>query len=143
METKETGLPTPGQSIKAYLDDFGTIQWGTITSSEKYYQYAYIVSSITAENGNDHYLKVFAPSNRTATSLTSTTAYKVQTFKVSENVKLNGSKVSPDALMTALLSTANIESGATNTDPRNQFIRISTNSSNEIDNVITVTDTGK
>ena len=143
METKENGLPTPGQSIKAYLDDFGTIQWGTITSSEKYYQYAYIVSSITAENGNDHYLKVFAPSNRTATSLTSTTAYKVQTFKVSENVKLNGSKVSPDALMTALLSTANIESGATNTDPRNQFIRISTNSSNEIDNVITVTDTGK
>ena len=143
METKENGLPTPGQSIKAYLDDFGTIQWGTITSSEKYYQYAYIVKSIPDDNGNGHYLKVFAPSSRTATSLTSTTAYKVQTFKVSENVKLNGSKVSPDALMTALLSTANIESGAINTDPRNQFIRISTNSSNEIDNVITVTDTGK
>ena len=146
MTAKENGLPTPGQSIKAYLDDFGTIQWGTITSSEKYYQYAYIVKSIPDENGNGHYLKVFAPSSRTATSLTSTTAYKVQTFKVSENVKLNGSKVSPDALFTDtdyLLSTANIESGATNTDPLNQFIRISTNSSNEIDNVITVTDTGK
>lgn len=146
MEDKENGLPTPGQSIKAYLDDFGTIQWGTVTSSEKYYQYAYIVSSITAENGNDYYLKVFAPSSRTATSLTSSTPYKVQTFKVSENVKLNGSKVSPNALFTDkdyLLSTANIESGATNTDPLNQFIRISTNSSNEIDNVITVTDTGK
>ena len=146
MTAKENGLPTPGQSIKAYTDDFGTIHWGTITSSEKYYQYAYFVESITAENGNDYYLKVFAPSSRTATSLTSSTPYKVQTFKVSENVKLNGSKVSPNALFTDkdyLLSTANIESGATNTDPLNQFIRISTNSSNEIDNVITVTDTGK
>ena len=141
MTTKENGLPTPGQSIKAYLDDFGTIQWGTITSSEKYYQYAYIVSSITAENGNDYYLKVFAPSSRTATSLTSTTAYKVQTFKVAENVKLNGSKVSPDALMTADTGLdATKEAGSTDL---NQFIRISTNSINEIDNVITVTDTGK
>ena len=143
MTAKENGLPTPGQSIKAYLDDFGTIQWGTITSSEKYYQYAYIVSSIIAENGNDYYLKVFAPSSRTATSLTSTTSYKVQTFKVAEGVKLNGSKTSPDALFEALEATANIEAGAINTDPRNQFIRISTNASNEIDNVITVTDTGK
>ena len=139
MTAKENGLPTPGQSIKAYTDDFGTIHWGTITSSEKYYQYAYIVSSITAENGNDYYLKVFAPSSRTATSLTSTTSYKVQTLKVAENVKLNGSKVSPYELMKALDATK--EAGST--DDPNQFIRISTNSSNEIDNVITVTDTGK
>lgn len=138
MTTKENGLPTPGQTIKAYLDDFGTIQWGTITSSEKYYQYAYIVKSIPDDNGNGYYLRVFAPSSRTATSLTSTTSYKVQTLKVAENVKLNGSKVSPDALMTALDATK--EAGSTDL---NQFIRISTNSSNEIDNVITVTDTGK
>ena len=141
MEDKENGLPTPGQSIKAYLDDFGTIQWGTVTSSEKYYQYAYIVEPITADNGNDYYLKLFAPSSRTATSLTSSTPYKVQTFKVAENVKLNGSKVSPDALMTADTGLdATKEAGSTDL---NQFIRISTNSSNEIDNVITVTDTGK
>ena len=139
MTAKENGLPTPGQSIKAYTDDFGTIHWGTITSSEKYYQYAYIVTSITAENGNDYYLKVYAPSNRTATSLTSSTPYKVQSFKLAENVKLNGEKKSPDALITALAATAEAGSG---TD-LNQFIRISTNSSNEIDNVITVTDTGK
>ena len=81
-------------------------------------------------------MKVFAPSSRTATSLTSSTPYKVQTFKVSENVKLNGSKESPDELMKALTK----EDGITDL---NQFIRISTNSSNEIDNVITVTDTGK
>ena len=139
MTAKENGLPTPGQSIKAYTDDFGTIHWGTITSSEKYYQYAYIVTSITAENGNDYYLKVYAPSNRTATSLTSSTPYKVQSFKLAENVKLNGEKKSPDALITALAATAEAGSG---TD-LNQFIRISTNSINEIDNVITVTDTGK
>lgn len=139
MEDKENGLPTPGQSIKAYLDDFGTIQWGTVTSSEKYYQYAYIVEPITADNGNDYYLKLFAPSSRTATSLTSSTSYKVQSFKLAENVKLNGEKKSPDALITALAATAEAGSG---TD-LNQFIRISTNASNEIDNVITVTDTGK
>lgn len=138
MTAKENGLPTPGQSIKAYTDDFGTIQWGTVTSSEKYYQYSYIVKSIPDENGNGYYLKVFAPSSRTATSLTSSTPYKVQTFKVAESVKLNGSKVSDASLITALESTA--EAGSTDL---NQFIRISTNSSNEIDNVITVTDTGK
>lgn len=140
QKTLETGV-----NITAYLDALGTVEWGTITKSTSYYPYAYVVN--VSEENEDVYIKLFAPTSTTTTSLTSSTNYKVKSFKVQHNnPKLNGKKSSPSAIKSALHQNAeglnpdaDIEkiSGVKLTG-YNQLVRVSFNSSGEISDIITV-----
>ena len=138
LTTKENKTLQSGLQIKAYTDAFGTIQWGTITSTENYYPYAYVIDS--QSEAEEYFLKLFAPSSTSVKTLTSSTVYKVKSYKIAENAKLNGSKTSPANIVSALTTTKDIpDANATNDTAYNQFIRVGFNSSGEIDNVITVT----
>ena len=139
LATKESRTLQSGLQIKAYTDAFGTIQWGTITSTESYYPYAYVIDVIP--DAEEYYLRLFAPSSTSVKTLTSSTSYKVKTYKIAENAKLNGSKKSPENIVSALSGTTVPDSSATNTTGYEQFIRVGFNSSGEIDNIITVSDT--
>ena len=144
LATKESRTLQSGLQIKAYTDAFGTIQWGTVTSTESYYPYAYVINALT--EAEEYFLKLFAPSSTSVKTLTSSTSYKVKTYKIAENVKLNGSKKTPSAVVAALASskyvpdipTDNANYAAYTTD-YNQFIRVGFNSSGEVDHVITMT----
>ena len=138
IETKEQRTLAPNIQIRVYTDAFGTIQWGTVTSSESYYPYAYVITAF--DDVDDYYLRLFAPSNNNIKSLTSSTTYTVKRAKIAENAKLNGHKETPAAIVNALKASKYIpDTGATNTTAYNQFIRVGFNSSGEIDNVITMT----
>ncbi len=140
LATKENRTLQSGLQIKAYTDAFGTIQWGTITSTESYYPYAYVIDSVS--EAEEYFLKLFAPSSTSVKTLTSSTTYKVKTYKIAENAKINGLKRSPEAIVGALATSKYVpDTSATNTSDYNQFIRVGFNSSGEIDNVITVSDT--
>ena len=138
LRDKEQRELAPGIQLKAYIDAFGTVQWGSVTSSESYYPYAYVINAYN--DAEDYYLRLFAPSSNSIKSLTSSTSYTVKRVKIAENAKLNGSKKTPVAIVNALESSKYIpDDGATNTSDYNQFIRVGFNSSGEIDNVITMT----
>ena len=140
LATKESRTLQSGLQIKAYTDAFGTIQWGTITSTESYYPYAYVIDVIP--DAEEYYLRLFAPSSTSVKTLTSSTSYKVKSYRIAENAKLNGSKKSPEAIVSALAESDYApDTDATNTTGYEQFIRVGFNSSGEIDNVITVSDT--
>ncbi len=121
MNDVEQRLPMAGETIKAYTDDFGTLQWGTVTSSEEYMPYAFALSAVI--DSRDGYVTMFAPKNK-ITSFTSSTPYEVNEFPVSESVKLNGAKSSDDAIVSALSTP--------------QFVRVGFNASDEITSIITV-----
>lgn len=100
QKTLETGV-----SITAYKDFLGSLEWGTITKSVSYYPYAYVVDA--SEENEEVYLKLYAPTNTNITSLTSSTSYKVKSYKVQDNnPKLNSKKSSPTAILSALKANA-------------------------------------
>lgn len=140
QKTLETGV-----NITAYIDALGTLEWGTITKSTSYYPYAYVVNA--TEENEDVYLKLFAPTNTTTTSLTSSTSYKVKSFKVqANNPKLNGKKSSPSGIMSALHENAkscNPDANIANITGvkltgYNQLVRVGFNSDGEISDIITI-----
>ncbi|MBR0365926.1 MAG: S-layer homology domain-containing protein, partial [Clostridia bacterium] len=140
QKTLETGV-----NITAYLDALGTVEWGTITKSTSYYPYAYVVNVV--EENEDVYIKLFAPTSTTSTSLTSSTSYKVKSFKVQHNnPKLNGKKSTPSAIMNALQQNAegvNPDANIPNVSGvkltgYNQLVRVAYNSSGEISDIITI-----
>lgn len=146
LTTKEQRTLAPDIQVKAYTDSFGTVQWGSVTSSESYYPYAYVINAFS--EAEDYYLQLFAPSSTNVKSLTSSTTYKVKTAKIAENAKLNGSKKTPGGIANALATskyTPDISESDDSYDEYttayNQFIRVGFNSSGEIDNVITVSST--
>lgn len=137
LRDKDQRELAPGIQIKVYTDSFGTVQWGTVTSSESYFPYAYVINAYN--DAEDYYLRLFAPSKNSIKSLTSSTSYTVKRAKIAENAKLNGSKKTPVAIVNALKESKYIpDDSAINTSDCNQFIRVGFNSAGEIDNVITM-----
>lgn len=142
---KENAKLGTGVQLKAYLDDFGTIQYGTVSVSETYYPYAYVIDTVS--EGEDCYLKLFAPSSTSSTSaLTSSTSYKVKSYKLADKVKYNDSKKSGEGVVSALAETGYCPD-TDETGCVHQIIRVGFNTSGQIDTVITAqtsdTDNGK
>ncbi len=137
---------TPGLTVKAYIDDFGTVQYGTVQASDSFMPYAYVIAG-DLSNDEVLQLKLFAPSNTSAQNISSSTTYAVKAYTVADNAKLNGVRTPASAIDTALQNSTYIpdsSDGATNTNAYNQFIRVSFNAAGEIDNIATETaDDGK
>ena len=144
IRTKEQRDIAPGQQITAYKDAFGYLEWGTVNSSTSYYPYAYVIDAFN--EADDYYLRLFAPTNTSITSLTSSTSYKVKTFKIASNSKLNGSKKSGEGIVEALADSQDMTDidadEDTNYTGYNQFIRVGFNSAGEIENVVTCSNPG-
>ncbi|MCH5211940.1 MAG: S-layer homology domain-containing protein [Oscillospiraceae bacterium] len=135
----KTTLET-GASITAHVDAFGTLEWGTITKTTTFYPYAYVVNA--EGEGEDYYLQLYAPTNTSATSFTSSTAYSVKKYKIQDtNPKLNSKKSSPESIIAALeanaeLPDADIANITVKGTGYNQLIKVGFNSSGQIENVI-------
>ena len=147
MAAKEQRTLETGLQITAYTDYLGTLEWGTVTKSTSYYPYAYVVDG--TDDGVNVYLRLFAPTSKTAATFTSSTAYKVQKFKVQEDSpKLNNKKSSPEAILDALKANAkNLNPDAdiakisgVKLTGYNQLIKVGFNSSGQIAEVITLDD---
>lgn len=104
MQSKEGKELTAGLEIKAYQDMFGTLEWGEISESTTFYPYAYVIDAIF--EADDVYLKLFAPSSPSSTSFSSSTSYKVKSYKLANKVKLNGKSSSPTSVASALEENA-------------------------------------
>lgn len=143
MATKEQREVTAGLQITAYLDAFGSIEWGTITSSAKYYPYAYLID--VESDVDNYYLKLFAPENTSISSLSSSTSYAVKTFKLASGAKLDGKKASGSDIIEALADSQD-ETDKSIADENytgyNQFIRVSFTSSGELDNIVRCSNPG-
>ena len=143
IEKKEMKTLSTGMAITAYQDMFGTLEWGTVTTSDKYYPYAYVIDAV--EEGEECYLKLYAPTNTSITSLTASTAYKVKSFKLASNVKLNGKKSSPESVVGALAANAKAanpdkDMSRVNLTGYNQLVRINVSGSEIAD--IAIFDSG-
>lgn len=141
MKKKEQVTLETGSSITAYLDMFGSIEWGTINKSTTYYPYAYVID--VAQDGEDYFIKMFAPTNGSITSLSSSTAYSVKSYKIADSPKLNSKKSSPEGIVSQLAlnaAAANLDtqiSGANiKTTDYNQLVRVQF-SGGEIVNIVT------
>lgn len=104
MEKKEQVTLETGASITAYLDVMGAVEWGTVNKSANYYPYAYVID--TSSEGEDYFIKMFAPSNGNITSFTSSTKYSVKSYKISDSPKLNSKKASPEEIISKLEENA-------------------------------------
>lgn len=104
MKNKEQATLETGMAITAYLDVLGAIEWGTVNKTASYYPYAYVVDA--AEDGGDHFIKMFAPTNGNISSFTSSTKYSVRSYKISESPKLNSKKSSPEEIISTLADNA-------------------------------------
>ncbi|MGN0183112.1 MAG: S-layer homology domain-containing protein [Candidatus Ornithomonoglobus sp.] len=140
MKNKEQVTLETGSVITAYLDIFGSLEWGTISKSTTYYPYAYIIDA--AQDGEDYYLKMFAPTNGNITSFTSSTAYSIKSYKIADSPKLNSKKSSPEAIIAQLAANAaaanldtQISGASIKTTDYNQLVRILF-SGNEIANIV-------
>ncbi len=144
IENKEKRTLETGMQITAYTDYLGTLDWGTVTKSTSYYPYAYVVDG--SYDGDTTYLKLFAPTSTTATSFSSSSSYKVKSFKIQENnPKLNNKKSSPEGILSALKENADafnpdadIEKSGVKLTGYNQLIKVGFNASGEIAEVITL-----
>ena len=144
MENVEQRELNPGMQITAHLDMLGAVEWATVTSSDSYYPYAYVIDK--QEEGEDCYLRLFAPSSTTITSFSSSTSYRVKTFKIAQNAKLNGEKKSPSYIIGYLEDNAEYcnpdtdITGGVNLTGINQLIRVKFSSSNEITDIVTISE---
>lgn len=144
IETKELKTLSSGVEITAYPDMFGTLEWGTIKVSTEFYPYAYVIDVLS--EAEDYYLKLFAPSSTSSTSFSSSTSYKVKTFKiVSSGSKINGKKADGETIATELEANArhtNPDTEIANADINltgyNQLIRVKFTSAGEIEEVVTL-----
>lgn len=146
MQDKEQKEIKTGMSITAYLDILGSLEWGTVSSSTSFYPYAYVIDAVT--EGEDYYLRLFAPSNTSITSFSSSTSYKVKTYKLAAKPKLNGSSSNAESILDALAEsaeTANPDTEIANLDVKltgyNQLIKVGFNDASEITNVVTINST--
>lgn len=146
ISTKEQKELKTGMSITAYLDVLGNLEWGTVSASTTFYPYAYVIDTVT--EGEDFYLKLFAPTNTSTTSFSSSTSYKVKTYKIADKPRLNGSSSSGENIIAALAESAekanpdvDIENVKVNLTGYNQLIKVGFNDSSEINQVITIGDT--
>ncbi len=141
MKNKEQVTLETGSKITAYLDMFGSIEWGKISTSTTYYPYAYVIDA--AQDGEDYYLKMFAPTKTDITSLTSSTSYSVKSYRIADSPKLNSKKSSPEAILAQLAANAEaanldtqISGASIKTTDYNQLVRVLF-SDNEISNIVT------
>lgn len=143
IENKEQKELRTGMEITAYMDMFGTLEWGTVTSSSTFYPYAYAINY--SSEGETYYLRLFAPSNTKTTSFTSSTAYRVKSYQIADKVKLNNRSSSPYEVISTLEETA----AAANPDADipnikveltgiNQLIKVGFNDEAQITQVITI-----
>ena len=129
-----------GASLTGYVDDFGTIHWGTITISETTTPYAYVIDA--RDESEDAWVQLFAPTSTSTSQVTASTAYKVKKFRLADKVKVNGNRISDSAAIAELKNLKpKAPDGATLND-YNQFIKVGFNSSGFVDTIITVTGTG-
>ncbi len=143
INEKDKSTLESGSSITAYPDIFGTLEWGTVTKSSKYYPYAYVIN--VEQDGEDYYVKLFAPSSTNTTSFSSSTAYKVKSYKIQDNnPKLNTKRSSPSSIASALEANAELPeesipkiSGVKGTG-YNQLIKVGFSEAGEISDVITL-----
>lgn len=143
LKNKEQKELKTGVELTAYQDYLGALEWGTVTTTSKYYPYAYVIDS--AQDGEDYYIKLFAPTSTSLTSFSSSTSYKAKSFKIANNVKLNSKKTSPESLIAALQETAKtanpdaqIEKATITLTGINQLVRVLFNSDGELSEVITI-----
>ena len=114
-----------------------------MTKSSKYYPYAYVIN--VEQDGEDYYVKLFAPSSTNTTSFSSSTAYKVKSYKIQDNnPKLNTKRSSPSSIASALEANAELPeesipkiSGVKGTG-YNQLIKVGFSEAGEISDVITL-----
>lgn len=143
INDKDKSTLESGSKITAYSDIFGTLEWGTITKTTSFYPYAYVINA--EQDGEDYYLKLFAPTTKTLTSFTSSTSYKAKSYKIQDNnPKLNSKKSSPDSIVAALQAHAELPeenipkiSGVKGTG-YNQLIKVGFSETGEISDVITL-----
>lgn len=143
IENKEQKQLTTGMQITAYKDMFGTLEWGTVSASTEYYPYAYVINY--ESEGENYYLRLFAPTNTSTTSFTSSTAYRVKSYKIADKVKLNNKSSSGSSVIEALTETAetaNPDADIPNTKVTltgvNQLVKVGFNDANEISQIITI-----
>lgn len=141
IKNKEQKTLETGNSITAYLDIFGSLEWGTVKSTYAYYPYAYVID--TAQDGEDYYIKMFAPTSGTVTTFSSSTAYSVKNYKIADSPKLNTKKSSPESIIAKLAenaAAANLDTLIANahitTTDYNQLVRIKVDSG-ELEDIIT------
>ncbi len=146
IETKELKSLTSGVEITAYQDMFGTLEWGTIKVSTEYYPYAYVIDVVS--EAEDYYVKMFAPTSTSLTSFSSSTSYKVKTFKIaSSGSKINDRKADGETIATELATNAEFTNPDTDiANPKSsivltdycQLVRVKFTSSGEIQEIITL-----
>ena len=102
MTKKEHVTLKTGLTITAYLDMFGALEWGTVSTT--YYPYAYVIDA--AQDGDECYLRMFAPTDGSITSFSSSTSYSVKYYKIADSTKLNSTESSPEEILTHLADNA-------------------------------------
>ncbi len=141
MEKYQSGKTLSlGASLTGYVDEFNTIQWGTVTISETATPYAYVIDA--GDESEDAWIKLYAPTNTSVNKVTASTAYKVKTFGLAANVKVNGDRVSASAAVAELAAVRPAAPDGATLNDYNQFIKVGFNSSGFVDTIITVTGTG-
>ena len=141
VQNKENKTLATGMQITAYTDILGTLQWATLTADEKYYSYAYVVNAM--DEDETYYLRLYAPTSTSSSTLTSSTSYKVKTYEIAQNAKVDGFRVGAEGVATALL-TANgrvdetISAIQDSDNIYSQIIKVSFNSQGQIENIVTV-----
>lgn len=144
IRNKEQKELKTGVEITAHLDMFDAVEWGTIQTSSKYYPYAYVIDA--AQEAEDYYLRMFAPTNTSITSFSSSTSYKVKSFKLATNVRLNGKKTSSENIISELRASAagaNPDEGMAGVTltAYSQLVRAGFNSSGEVTDIVTISST--
>ncbi|MGN0181538.1 MAG: S-layer homology domain-containing protein, partial [Candidatus Ornithomonoglobus sp.] len=129
MKNKEKVTLENGASITAYLDMLGAVEWGTVNKSASYYPYAYVID--TAREGEDYFIKMFAPTSGNISSFTSSTKYSVKSYKISDSPKLNSKKSSAEEIISKLEENAayanldtEIDGADIKTTDYNQLVRV-------------------
>ncbi len=143
IKDKEQKELKTGMDITAYTDMFGTLEWGTVSTSSTYYPYAYVIDY--ENEGPTYYLRMFSPASTTLTSFTSSTSYRVQSYKVASKVRIDGDSISGESAIERLRETAenaNPDADIPNANIKltdvNQLIKFGLNGSGEISQIVTM-----
>lgn len=141
------------QSGTFYVDKYNTVVYGTI-AEETTNPYAYITNTYSSDDGAEQYLAAFIPSKATTGSVN---------YKIRDRVKVNGETMNATEAVSYLKGMAHDEiadgvyynnndalnstnktsvygSSSTNITNSAQIARLAINSSNEVTEIITVTD---
>lgn len=143
IKNKEQKELKTGMDITAYTDMFGTLEWGTISTTDTYYPYAYVIDY--ENEGPTYYLRMFAPSSASVTSFSASTSYRVQSYKIASKVRVDGDSLSGESAVELLRQTAenaNPDANIPNADIKltgvNQLVKFGLNSAGEISQIVTI-----